>query len=124
MGYVNDGKSDTAWGGGKNADSWWVELTWPQPVWFNQVIVDEVIWSRVKTWKILVGDGDLREVASADKIGPCRVIKMDKPVHASKLRLWFDKVPNEPQISEIIVQDTRPTQLSLITATPTGIPSP
>jgi hypothetical protein len=107
---VNDGNPNTHWCGNSTPyDGWWVELTWPQPIWFNQVSFGEHpnVAGYIKSWKLLAGNEELTEIASGSGVGAFRIVTLGKPVQASKIRLQIDPC-GTPTIDDIIVEDIRP----------------
>jgi len=103
---ANDGSSMTRWNSkqGENDDVW-LALTWPEPVRFDRVVVDETPeWGlRIQQWVLEARDGgEWREVARGTTLGPAR--RIDLPVtSARELHLRMPKATVTPTINEMEV---------------------
>jgi hypothetical protein len=106
---VNDGDRGTRWNT-RDGDTGgcWIELAWEKPVSFDQVVIDECMnfGPRIQAWKLLAGDGELKEIAAGRGMGRLHAVTLERPVEARRLRLLIEKASTVPTIWEIEVQQT------------------
>lgn len=105
-----DGDGATRWNPAKaNTNGCWLDLTWPQPVRFDTVVVDECMdfGPRIQQWHLLAGDTELKEIAKGTDMGAAHTITLPQPVEAKRLRLLVDRATDTPTIWEVKVQRVR-----------------
>jgi len=101
-----DGDPATRWNSNNgDKDGCWIELAWEKPVRFDCVVIDECMdfGPRIQAWKLLAGDGELREIAKGDGMGSRRAVDLPNPAEAKRLRVLIEKASTVPTIWEIEV---------------------
>ncbi len=103
---ANDGSPMTRWNSKQGEDNnAWLALTWPQPVRFDRVVIDETReWGlRIQQWVLEARDGgEWREIAHGTTVGPGRRIEVPLTT-ARELRLRIPKATVTPTINEMEV---------------------
>jgi hypothetical protein len=105
-----DGDAATRWNSRDgDKDGCWIELAWEKPVRFDRVVIDECMdyGPRVQAWKLLAGDGDLKEIAHGAGLGSRHAVDLPNVVEAKRLRLLVEKASVVPTIWEIEVNRVR-----------------
>ncbi len=103
---INDGLSDTRWNSAQgDLKGAWVQLQWPEPVEFNRIVVDECVdfGPRVRKWRLEAGNGQLQVLARGEKLGQNKIVHLEKPVKAKKLRFVIESATVSPTIWELEV---------------------
>lgn len=102
---ANDGEFSTRWNSAHGeTDNAWLELTWPQPVVFDRVTVDEFMppGPRIQRWRLEAGMTRLREIARGSTIGVRHKVALPTRVRAKRLRFVVEKASNTPTIVELM----------------------
>ena len=108
---ASDGDPSTRWNSREgDKDGAWLELAWPQAVAFDRVVIDECTdhGERIQTWRLMAGDGALREIARGQRMGRRHAVDLAKTVEARRLRLVIEKSSVVPTVWEIEVLRVKP----------------
>jgi F5/8 type C domain len=101
---ANDGNDATRWNSRQgDLNGSWLELTWPQPVEFNRVEIDECtdFGPRIQAWHLEAGGEQMTPIARGDGAGRQHLVKLPRTVKATRLRLVIDKASVVPTIWEL-----------------------
>ena len=101
-----DGDPDTRWNSRDgDKEGAWIELAWEKPVRLDRVVLDEYLneGPRIQAWKLLTGDGELKEIAKGEGMGSRKTVELPTPVQARRLRLLIEKASVVPTLKEIEV---------------------
>jgi alpha-L-fucosidase len=103
--HVNDGKPSTYWATDDSVMSGSIELTWPAPVEFSRVVLQDAIalGQRVERWTAeAYVDGAWTAIAEGTTIGHKRIARV-RPTSTSRLRVTIAQSRACPVISGISV---------------------
>jgi len=103
---INDGLPDTRWNSEHgDLNGAWVQLQWPEPVEFNRIVIDECtdFGLRVRKWRLEAGNDEMLVIARGDQLGREKVVHLEKPVRARRLRLVVESATETPTIWELEV---------------------
>ena len=99
-GSIMDGRPETRWNSAPSDENGcWVLITWPEPVTFNRVILDECIdfGLRIQAWRLETD----HTIAQGKEMGSRCVVSLPAPVTANNLKLILEKAKVTPTIREI-----------------------
>ena len=89
---LSDADRYSSWATSDGTTNAEVTLDWATPVEFDLIRLRENIKLGQRVNKVTifaVENGDWKEVAHATSVGACRIIALDKPLHASRIRIQF-----------------------------------
>ena len=101
---ANDGSDATRWNSREgDVGGCWLELTWPQPVEFNRVVIDECtdFGPRIQSWRLEAGTEQMGPIARGDGAGRQHLVKLPQTVKATRLRLTVERASVVPTIWEL-----------------------
>jgi len=102
-GNLLDGRPETYWAAPGSARTAAITLELPRAIAFTVIRIREAIRFGQRIDAIAVDrfqDGDWREFAAATSIGPRRLIRLDQPVTAARLRLRITQASASPALTE------------------------
>jgi alpha-L-fucosidase len=103
--HVNDGDPSTYWATGDGVTSASIELTWPQPVTFSRLVLQEhiALGQRVEKWTAeAFRDGAWTPIAEGTTIGHKHIARV-QPTETTRLRVTIAQARACPVISTISV---------------------
>jgi len=101
---ANDGSDATRWNSRQgDVNGSWLELTWPQAVEFNRVVIDECIdfGPRIQAWRLEAGTEQMTPIARGEGAGRQHLVKLPQIVKATRLRLTVERASVVPTIWEL-----------------------